>query len=195
MAFAVGNATPVGFQPTRGDPIGLASRRFNHSAKVPLRTVGRLRFLCRCFCGWRWGCRCMVGGSCCDGLWSLTIGYIAQWLERLTADQQVPGSNPGVPYSPAAVFTTTDVCWPAPCQAQARCGCKDLGAASGLPPAPPPAAPRPTCSVVPAIRYRKIRPPHSSLRLREHGALPRGRITLGASSSHRFAGPHTDTHA
>ena len=25
-------------------------------------------------------------------------GYIAQWLERLTADQQVPGSNPGVPY-------------------------------------------------------------------------------------------------
>ena len=24
-------------------------------------------------------------------------GYIAQWLERLTADQQVPGSNPGVP--------------------------------------------------------------------------------------------------
>ena len=27
----------------------------------------------------------------------ITIGYIAQWLERLTADQQVPGSNPGVP--------------------------------------------------------------------------------------------------
>ena len=26
-----------------------------------------------------------------------TAGYIAQWLERLTADQQVPGSNPGVP--------------------------------------------------------------------------------------------------
>ena len=26
-------------------------------------------------------------------------GYIAQWLERLTADQQVPGSNPGVPLS------------------------------------------------------------------------------------------------
>ena len=24
-------------------------------------------------------------------------GYIAQWLERLTADQQVPGLNPGVP--------------------------------------------------------------------------------------------------
>ena len=28
---------------------------------------------------------------------SLVSGYIAQWLERLTADQQVPGSNPGVP--------------------------------------------------------------------------------------------------
>ena len=29
---------------------------------------------------------------------SVSIGYIAQWLERLTADQQVPGSHPGVPY-------------------------------------------------------------------------------------------------
>ena len=28
---------------------------------------------------------------------ALAPGYIAQWLERLTADQQVPGSNPGVP--------------------------------------------------------------------------------------------------
>ena len=27
----------------------------------------------------------------------LAPGYIAQWLERLTADQQAPGSNPGVP--------------------------------------------------------------------------------------------------
>ena len=26
-----------------------------------------------------------------------STGYIAQWLERLTADQQVPGWNPGVP--------------------------------------------------------------------------------------------------
>ena len=33
-------------------------------------------------------------GCCLKG--SL-IGYIAQWLERMTADQQVPGSNPGVP--------------------------------------------------------------------------------------------------
>ena len=29
---------------------------------------------------------------------SVHPGYIAQWLERLTADQQVPGSNPGVPF-------------------------------------------------------------------------------------------------
>ena len=29
-------------------------------------------------------------------------GYIAQWLERLTADQQVPGSNPGVSSGQAA---------------------------------------------------------------------------------------------
>ena len=27
----------------------------------------------------------------------LAPGYIAQWLERLTADQRVPGSNPSVP--------------------------------------------------------------------------------------------------
>ena len=27
-------ATPVGFEPTRGDPIGLAGRRLSHSAKV-----------------------------------------------------------------------------------------------------------------------------------------------------------------
>ena len=36
--------TPVGFEPTRGDPIGLAGRRLNRSAKVSL--------LCsiQCFC-------------------------------------------------------------------------------------------------------------------------------------------------
>ena len=28
--------TPVGFEPTRGDPIGLAGRRLSHSAKVSL---------------------------------------------------------------------------------------------------------------------------------------------------------------
>ena len=36
------NATPVGFEPTRGDPIGLAGRRLNHSAKVSIRSVSRV---------------------------------------------------------------------------------------------------------------------------------------------------------
>ena len=31
--------TPVGFEPTRGDPIGLAGRRLNHSAKVSLDEI------------------------------------------------------------------------------------------------------------------------------------------------------------
>ena len=31
---AAGKSTPVGFEPTRGDPIGLAGRRLNRSAKV-----------------------------------------------------------------------------------------------------------------------------------------------------------------
>ena len=32
------HATPVGFEPTRGDPIGLAGRRLSHSAKVSMMT-------------------------------------------------------------------------------------------------------------------------------------------------------------
>ena len=32
-------ATPVGFEPTRGDPIGLAGRRLNRSAKVSLASL------------------------------------------------------------------------------------------------------------------------------------------------------------
>ena len=35
-AGTAGKATPVGFEPTRGDPIGLAGRRLNRSAKVSL---------------------------------------------------------------------------------------------------------------------------------------------------------------
>ena len=34
MTGAAGKSTPVGFEPTRGDPIGLAGRRLNRSAKV-----------------------------------------------------------------------------------------------------------------------------------------------------------------
>ena len=33
----MGKATPVGFEPTRGDPISLAGRRLSRSAKVSLR--------------------------------------------------------------------------------------------------------------------------------------------------------------
>lgn len=36
--------------------------------------------------------------QCLAGRSELLSGYIAQWLERLTADQQVPGSNPGMPF-------------------------------------------------------------------------------------------------
>merc|ERR1712051_853672 len=41
------------------------------------------------------------------------IGYIAQWLERLTADQQVPGSNPGVPFhlSHSCMLLLAGACW------------------------------------------------------------------------------------
>ena len=46
----------------------------------------------------------MARGSCCGGVLSLAVGYIAQWLERLTADQQVPGSNPGVPCFSTSLF-------------------------------------------------------------------------------------------
>ena len=38
-AGTVGKATPVGFEPTRGDPIGLAGRRLNRSAKVSLSAL------------------------------------------------------------------------------------------------------------------------------------------------------------
>ena len=34
MFATLGKATPAGFEPARGDPIGLAGRRLNHSAKV-----------------------------------------------------------------------------------------------------------------------------------------------------------------
>ena len=37
-------------------------------------------------------------------------GYIAQWSERLTADQQVPGSNPGVPSVAALVRASARTC-------------------------------------------------------------------------------------
>jgi hypothetical protein len=37
-----GETTPVGFEPTQGDPIGLAGRRLSHSAKVSLSSWPKL---------------------------------------------------------------------------------------------------------------------------------------------------------
>jgi hypothetical protein len=39
-------------------------------------------------------------------MFPVTSGYIAQWLERLTADQQVPGSNPSVPFCQLVITAT-----------------------------------------------------------------------------------------
>ena len=39
----------------------------------------------------------------------ISPGYIAQWLERLAADQQVPGSNPGVPSTRSCALLADDV--------------------------------------------------------------------------------------
>ena len=36
MGFEKFQTTPVGFEPTRGDPIGLAGRRLSRSAKVSM---------------------------------------------------------------------------------------------------------------------------------------------------------------
>jgi hypothetical protein len=36
ISTCLAKTTPVGFEPTRGDPIGLAGRRLNRSAKVSL---------------------------------------------------------------------------------------------------------------------------------------------------------------
>ena len=46
----------------------------------------------------------------CFGYLECAVGYIAQWLERLTADQQVPGSNPGVPSCIALIEFCSPVC-------------------------------------------------------------------------------------
>ena len=86
--------TPVGFEPTQLALVELESTPLDHSGKVSLPS--------------RWNtCRNAFANECIPtcaacheqrlALIVDVIGYIAQWLERLTADQQVPGSNPGVP--------------------------------------------------------------------------------------------------
>ena len=98
--------------------MGTTTRKYLHmDRRVSLRTAIRMS-------SWYnvWGTRSQVHGeqspagteTMSDGCvrWGATSscmmylpkcglrshGYIAQWLERLTADQQVPGSNPGVPF-------------------------------------------------------------------------------------------------
>ena len=79
----------MGFEPTRGNPIGLAGRRLNNSAKVSLPTLGEPSF-CVGLCGRS----ALVRSVAIAGLFrasasALAVGYIAQWLDRLSADQQV----------------------------------------------------------------------------------------------------------
>ena len=52
-------STPVGFEPTRGDPIGLAGRRLSHSAKVSMLTrSGQDLYMSHCDMerGWKREC-------------------------------------------------------------------------------------------------------------------------------------------
>ena len=58
-----------------------------------------------------------------------STGYIAQWLERLTADQQVPGSNPGVPSFAAPLPAQRARIYPPPGSAR-QSSCADAAADS-----------------------------------------------------------------
>ena len=52
-------STPVGFEPARGDPIGVAGRRLSHSAKVSYATV--IRCADAGVCSYQ---RALAGGRC-----------------------------------------------------------------------------------------------------------------------------------
>ena len=109
--------------------MGTTTRKYLHKdRRVSLRTAIRMS-------SWYnvWGTRSQVHGeqspagteTMSDGCvrWGATSscmmylpkcglrshGYIAQWLERLTADQQVPGSNLGVPF--CVYFQSTPIDW------------------------------------------------------------------------------------
>ena len=70
------------------DPCGLETKSCSKSSRPIFANVAERRT--------------DVLGASRGWIWSvsqrLLQGYIAQWLERLTADQQVPGSNPSVPF-------------------------------------------------------------------------------------------------
>ena len=79
-------STARGFEPLRAEPNGFLVHHLNHSVTLSCHKGQRPTRSWRCF-------RAFESSGDATG----AVGYIAQWLERLTADQQVPGSNPGVP--------------------------------------------------------------------------------------------------
>ena len=86
--------TPVGFEPTQLALVELESTPLDHLGKVSLPSRSKscehtFTNTCLPTCA----LQCAVKHAFTPDV----NGYIAQWLERLTADQQVPGSNPGVP--------------------------------------------------------------------------------------------------
>ena len=83
-------STPVGFEPTRGDPIGLAGRRLSHSAKVSmsLRSGQDLyRNQCTMAHGTRWLCAASPCARCiCGNVRStLSLWSTAQFIWRIVA--------------------------------------------------------------------------------------------------------------
>ena len=120
---------PLGSARRGSNPLGVAfacafaTRDRAWRCSISARACDTRRFrLCCCS-----RCQPMVDGTCCRdftcGISYVMLtelvtatGYIAQWLERLTADQQVPGSNPGVP-SPVAYPALRKSCCGRGCRA------------------------------------------------------------------------------
>ena len=102
MSLSQGETTPVGFEPTRGDPIGLAGRRLNRSAKVsyaPASTAFSESTWWRCAQARESQARAPVGShslhALCCACWAVSVGA-RQNTGTATAPQQIPGS-PAMP--------------------------------------------------------------------------------------------------
>ena len=113
-------ATPVGFEPTRGDPIGLAGRRLNRSAKVSLlRSAMELIWLLlpgnrvlwvepqRYTLQQELRTTCRDGGSECGLLLSDSLRQrcAAQLAARC-------GQRRAVPYTHLAILSFLSLCFP-----------------------------------------------------------------------------------
>ena len=88
--------TPVGFEPTRGDPIGLAGRRLSHSAKVSLlafvadcsQSIGSHRKIAkRGFDPRTFGLWAQHANHCATSLWMLA--FAAWWLQVVRRSQTI----------------------------------------------------------------------------------------------------------